>query len=141
MSHTHSKSSLFLLELIIGILIMVVASTICIKVFFGASMKSTEAKNLTSSQELASGAAELIREEGADLGRIQEYYPDSSVKSGILDVYYDKNWDICTEKNKCYAMSITVDRSGKFVEAYITLKDNKDKKIYGLEADTYKLAT
>ena len=55
------RSSLFLLELMITILLFSVNSAVCIRVFAQAHQESEQARLLTEAASACSGAAELLR--------------------------------------------------------------------------------
>ena len=58
--NTPSKSSLFLIELIIAILFFTVASGICIQLFSKSFLLSQSSKNLSTSSRLVSNTAEVL---------------------------------------------------------------------------------
>ena len=68
---THSKSSLFLMEMILSILILALTCTACIRIFAAAKTQRKEARELNHIQELVTSAGETL--EGWD-GQL--IYPD-----------------------------------------------------------------
>ena len=55
---THSKSSLFLMEMILSILILALTCTACIRIFAAAKTQRKEARELNHIQELVTSAGE-----------------------------------------------------------------------------------
>lgn len=53
---THSKSSLFLIEMILSILILALTCTICVRIFAAAKTQREEARELNHIQELVTSA-------------------------------------------------------------------------------------
>ena len=51
---THSKSSLFLIEMILSILILALTCTVCVRIFAAAKTQREEARELNHIQELVS---------------------------------------------------------------------------------------
>ena len=57
---THSKSSLFLMEMILSILILALTCTACIRIFAAAKTQRKEARELNHIQELVTSAGETL---------------------------------------------------------------------------------
>jgi len=58
---THSKSSLFLMEMILSILILALTCTACIRIFAAAKTQRKEARELNHIQELVTSAGETLQ--------------------------------------------------------------------------------
>ncbi len=56
---THSKSSLFFIEMILSILILALTCTVCVRIFAAAKTQREEARELNHIQELVTSAAKL----------------------------------------------------------------------------------
>ena len=83
----HSRSGLFLMELMISILFFAFTAGICIRFFVKSHDMSQAAKNLYQAQQEAASMAELLEKDSND-------YADD------IYIYYDKNWNQCEEKEK-----------------------------------------
>ena len=59
-STAHSKSSLFLMEMILSILILALTCTACVRIFAAAKTQRQEARELNHIQELATCAGETL---------------------------------------------------------------------------------
>ncbi len=59
-STAHSKSSLFLMEMILSILILALTCTACVRIFAAAKTQRQEARELNHIQELATCAGEAL---------------------------------------------------------------------------------
>ena len=57
---THSKSSLFLIEMILSILILALTCTVCVRIFAAAKTQREEARELNHIQELVTSAGETL---------------------------------------------------------------------------------
>lgn len=91
----HSKTSLFLMELIIAILFFSLSGTVCIQLFAKAhiiSRNTVDQNNaITQAQNLAEGWLSL---EG-DLQKVQPLFQDSILSSNGDRLYllFDENWE------------------------------------------------
>lgn len=91
----HSKSSLFLMELIIAILFFSLSGTVCIQLFAKAKIisRSTVEQNnaVTQAQNLAESWIAL----DGDLTKMQPLFQDSVLAAGedLLYIPFDANWN------------------------------------------------
>ena len=81
----HSKSGLFLIELMICILFFSCTAGICIRFFAKSHELSQKARNLYQAQQEASSMAEIL--EGGTASSLYHQY-----------VYYDKDWKQCEKE-------------------------------------------
>ena len=88
-----SKSSLFLLELIIAILFFSVASALCVQLFVKSHQMSVKSSDLNHAVLVAQSAADVYKAAGSDpaetarlLGGLAE------TSGGTVTVYYDGGW-------------------------------------------------
>ena len=77
----HSRSGLFLIELMICILFFSITAGICIQFFVKSHNMSQDAKNLYQAQQEAASMAEILEKDIDSLDNIS--------------VYYDKDWNQC----------------------------------------------
>ena len=89
----HSKSGLFLIELMICILFFSCTAGICIRFFAKSHELSQKARNLYQAQQEASSMAEIL--EGGTDSLYHRY------------VYYDKDWNQCDKEEKMYWLEVT----------------------------------
>ncbi|MDR2615884.1 MAG: hypothetical protein LBC28_04825 [Oscillospiraceae bacterium] len=90
-----AKTSLFLVELMLALLLFAFCSAICIQIFNAASSRAREAEALSRAVFKATEAAELYKASGGDLEKTADVYgfSHSRLFDGELVVYYDENWD------------------------------------------------
>lgn len=90
----HSKSSLFLMELIVSILFFSLASAICIQLFVRSHSISAETINLNNAITQAQNLAECWYAAGGDLHAMQDTVSCSSLSDtgDALTLYFDKDW-------------------------------------------------
>ena len=89
----HSRSGLFLIELMICILFFSVTAGICIQFFVKSHNMSQDAKNLYQAQQEAASMAEILEKDIDSLDNIS--------------VYYDKDWNQCDKEEKMYWLEVT----------------------------------
>lgn len=109
----HSKSGLFLIELMICILFFSCTAGICIRFFAKSHELSQKARNLYQAQQEASSMAEILE------GGIDSLYHRY--------VYYDKDWKQCEKKEMAYWLEVS-ETDVKQKEAENKTGDNSDNK-------------
>lgn len=125
----HSKSGLFLIELMICILFFSFTAGICIRFFVKSHQLSQNAKNLYQAQQEAASMAEILEK---DIDSLNNIY-----------VYYDKDWQQCNKEDMVYWMEVTevgeVQESDlkKIKIALYTGKTSQKEEIYHLNLSIY----
>lgn len=105
-----SKSSLFLLEMMISILFFAAAAAVCIQVFVKAHQLSEKAENLNMAAEICTSAAELLASENNE---------------EQISLYYDENWMPCEKQEAVFFLKITSEIAS----------DQEEEKEYGLKKE------
>ena len=106
-----SKSSLFLIELIIAILFFAIGSAVCVRAFVKAHDLSMRAKDLSFASAQASSAASVLEYTDGSFSSFSTYFPDQSLCSGN-DAIYTMQIKISDEDGMRHAM-ISVAYTGK----------------------------
>ena len=86
---SHSRSSLFLMEMILSILILALTCTACVRIFAAAKTQRQEARELNHTQELATCAGEALEGWDGELSSFSQIFEtaanvsdsDSSISS------------------------------------------------------------
>lgn len=151
---SHSKSSLFLMELIISILFFSLASAVCVQLFAKAHVISGETVDLSHAVTEAQNLAELWYATEGDCNMVNELLPDTNMtrssKSAIQTLYYtyDEQWELCSPTEAVYTMilenidnldnSVGNDVTG-LINAYITVrKEDSEEPVYTLSLSHHK---
>lgn len=110
------RSSLFLLELMISILMFSVAAAWCVRLFVTARAVVSETEEQNRAQNLAAGYAEVflasrdfeafLLGEGA---KKQELANDK-----IYQIWYNKDWETCIEEEAVFCFETVITRQGDF---------------------------
>lgn len=145
---THSKSSLFLMELILVILFFSIAGAICIQIFVKAHLLSRSASELNRAVALAQSAAAGLEAGNGSLGDLSMQFPDGILDTDIqsnvsqFTVYYDSAWNPCGKANASYSLDVLaplMPTPGTLNEEYISISrlGNQNDEIYRLTLDIY----
>lgn len=144
----HSKTSLFLMELIISIMFFAIASAVCIQLFVKSYQISTSSVELNHAVQWAENAAEVYYSCSGDLNAVGGIL---SEKDGFfvddtngLQICFDTDWKpICEEsqlKNTGYYLLLVVKKEADMPTADIQVRKNvsgsydsaDDTEIYSL---------
>lgn len=135
MEQAHSKSTLFLIEMMIVILFLAVSSALCVQTFVHAREKSMGAKNLTQARVAADGAAEVLR--GEDEIDLSDVYPTGTAKQNGITVYYDSDWNLCEASEEVYRMDVCALPGETMRDVNIAVRDADGQELYSLETVTH----
>lgn len=116
-----SKSSLFLLEMMISVLFFAIAAAVCIQVFIKAHQLSRQAENLNMAAGIASGAAEFL----------------ASGQEEEMAAYYDKDWMSCSRDEAEYILNVDTKKENGCVSGQIRITDKDGAGIYELATGRY----
>ena len=119
------RSSLFLMEFLIALFFFLLVCAVCIKIFTKAHTISLEAKELNIAVQQTASYAEQLRA-GVDL-------PEKD------HIYYDRNWNPCSESNAYYCLSTDIISNGQEQSAFLELIRCADNtEIYSLSFNMYR---
>ena len=127
----NTRSSLFLMELIIAILFFSLASAVCLRMFAKSHELSTGASTLNHAVNEASDLAESLHYDlvhGSDLVSLDLVY------------YYDENWNRCEGEDADAAYVMTADlyaSSDVLVDGSVTVSEMDGTVIYELPLTVY----
>lgn len=128
--YNHSKSTLFLMEMILSILILSLTCTACVQIFAAARNNREKARQYNHIQELTVCAEEVL--EGWD-GRNETFtdlLPCSIQTEDTLQYFYDRNWELCEKADVCYTMTIRLETSNLEKSADLAFTDQKGNSLY-----------
>lgn len=132
-----SKSSLFLLELIIALLFFSLASTVCIRLFVKAHTITVHTRNLNYAVTQAQNLAEAFLGLDGDMKQLQTLYANSQLSNddSLLTVY---EGDYCSTLLVTYQMCDCINPIGSTVSADIAIyQTDVNTPIYTLHVDHY----
>lgn len=120
----HSKSSLFLMELIIAILFFGLASALCIQMFVKAKVMNDSSSLESQAANVASSIAETYRVDQLD----DFYQPDENDF-----VYFDKEWNLTSIKDSALKAKLKILKDTLKITMY-----NGQEEIFTLDCVTYQ---
>ena len=134
-----SKTSLFLMELIITILLFAACGAVCVKLFVTSHVMTKETVELNEAVSIAQGFAEVMRATDGDIDSVLEHSP-SAVHGGegFFEVFYNEDFDVCEFSEAAYVSDVTMSPNGAIQNMevrVVRLSDYKD--IYTLNATKY----
>ena len=90
-----TKTSLFLIELMISLLLFSFCAAICVQIFHASNKRTTSAEDLSKAVFQATTAAELYKSTGGNIEALSESFGalQSFYSNGVLFVYYDSDWN------------------------------------------------
>lgn len=150
---SNSKSSLFLMEMMIAILFFSLASAVCLRMFTKSSQMSKDTTNLNMAVNQAGNAAELLKAAGQASGEsmalnasqgfpgsalLLSEYPDAVLNGSSLQVFYDEEWKPCDKENSSYLMEITCGRDDLLLYHIHVAETNAKEDIYSIELKLHR---
>lgn len=134
-----SKTSLFLMELIITILFFSIAGAVCVQFFVKAHTIGIQTKELNHAVTAAQGFAEVMRGTDGSIDSILAVYPDAiQGNDTFFEVFYDEEFLPCEPEAAVYVSDVTLLPNGAIQNMEIrVLKLSSLEEIYTLTATKY----
>lgn len=129
----NSRSSLFLIELILAILFFSLGSAVCVRIFAHAAIISRSASDLSFASSQVSSAASVIRFSDDPAGNAASYFPGARAQEDSFSVFYDADHTLCNEEDAIYTMNVSYSVSDGFGTGYICMTGSKGEVLYDLE--------
>jgi len=101
---TRSKTSLFLMELILVIAFFAIATSVCMRIFVYAKTTSDYSRSLSSASLQSQSAAECFKGTSGDVQKTKELLGASDFENGLCiwyDEYFDRAGD---ESGACFTL-------------------------------------
>lgn len=133
-----SRTSLFLMELIIAILFFSIASAVCMQLFAKAHLTSEKTKELNHAVSIAQSCAEAMRGSDGTIDTVASYFPQAIVNGNQMEIPYDNDFNVSSKDNASYVCNVTIAPNGvvqKMTIEFIKLSDQSE--IYKLNATKY----
>lgn len=127
---THSKSGLFLMEMILSLLILSLTAAACIQVFAAARTCHREAREWNHIQELTTCAGEILEGSNGSQEAFLTLLPGGTIEDGRLLYLYDSQWQICSPEEAVYQFSVTLTVTEKEKQAVLTFLNVQGESLY-----------
>ena len=130
--HNNTRSSLFLIELIIAILFFSVGSAVCVQAFVKAHTLTGQARDLSFASSTVSSAASVIKYTDGTLEQTRAYFPSAFALDEDIAVCFDGDFAPCGADAAVYTMLIHTDAPGLTCSTEIRMEDQDGETLYGL---------
>lgn len=137
--YVKSKTSLFLMELIITILLFSICGAVCMKLFAASNTLGHKTRELNLSVACAQGYVEVMRGTDGAIDDIMKMYP-TAIKGGdgFFEVFYDKDFKECGFDQAIYVSDVTLAPEGAIQNIEVKIVRLSDyEEIYTLTATKY----
>lgn len=135
-----SKSSLFLMEILISILLFSLTSAVCIQVFVHADQMNKSSKELAGSIQIAQNLAEIMKSSPEPMNRIKQLYPNAQAGTNQLTIYFNKEFTSCTPEadGATFCSTLQFSQNGDMNTMNIQISNiQKNTDIYALKVSKY----
>lgn len=124
------RSSLFLLELIIVILFFSLASAVCVRFFVKSHTISQDTTTLNMAVNQVSAYAELFLSDSD--------FAEELVNDAHSTVYYDGDWQTCSEDDAVFSLQITIAEDENFQNGTFSMNQmDSENQIYSVSVKKY----
>lgn len=135
-NRSSSKSSLFLIELLIIIAFFSVASVVCVRLFTQSHAISLQSRDLNRAVTVAQSAAESFKAAEGQPEEIARLLGGRMERSGAVVVYYDENWQLAdAPEDRGYLLRIHTQIDGRLSVADIEVAEGAEdgRQVYTLQ--------
>lgn len=103
----HSKSNLFLMELIFSLLFLALSASVCIQIFAAAASSKIEAREWNHIQEWTVSIGEFLEGSPASASEFLDFYPLGVEDNDTLLYYFDTSWNPTNADSSHYLIQLT----------------------------------
>lgn len=132
------RSSLFLLELMLAILLFILAATICVQVFVKSHTISKKSTELTQAVLAATSVAEILRSDESYSDILFQVYPFAEETNDQFCIYYDSDWQHTNASNGSYALILNTNIDEHYLTGNISVQNISEKENYIYQLETKK---
>ena len=131
-----SKSTLFLMELIIVIFFFSICAAICVNVFGSAQQMARDSHNLSNAVMAARSSGGCYKSADGDISAAVDLL-DGAMSADRGIVYYDKEWQqvASADESRFYLLIDSLERSGEAVVAVFE-NDSSEDALFQLQVKT-----
>lgn len=130
--HFASKSSLFLMELILAILFFSLASAVCCQLFVRAHTLEQEALRTDSMKNQMENAAQLLTGFHGDMDAVLEQFPYGWLQNGTAILPFDASFHPCEASQAVYYMKLILRKEASIPYADIAVTKTSEKNTAAL---------
>lgn len=127
---SRSKSSLFLMELIIVLMFFSLCAATCMQIFANAKVKTDYSRDLTNAAFTAESIAEVYKACDGDLETVVSKCGGKAVSDGVISFYYDKDWSLTEQDEAVYVVTVTETETEDIEKAFIEIDNAEGENIF-----------
>lgn len=131
-----SKSSLFLLEIMLNLLFFAILVTICLQLFFKAHNLSKDTTLLHRAVTVCTSIAEVYQSNLGEDDMLLTIYPEAIFLNDTILIYFDSNFSACSEFESTYRAFLSTQEENDQLTIRF-LRKNDTEVIYELTASSY----
>ena len=136
--YRHSKSSLFLMEIILNILFFSILATFCVQIFFKGYQLSKSTEKLHQAVTACTSIAEICQSTDSPEETLSSIYPESMSLNETILIYYNKDFLACGKQNAVYRATVDF-LPDQLATIHITFLDTSTAEtLYELSASCYQ---
>nr|WP_296085346.1 hypothetical protein [uncultured Blautia sp.] len=109
--HSHSKNSLFLMEMIFALLFLALSSAACIRIFAAAAGNHVQAVENRQIQAHTVSVSEIMEGSDGSTDSFIQYLCGGTSDASSVSWYYDSDWNICEKQDASYQMRLELSSS------------------------------
>ena len=109
--HSHSKNSLFLMEMIFVLLFLALSSAACIRIFAAAERNHVQAVESRQIQTHTVSVSEIMEGSDGSADSFVQYLPRSISDTSSVSWYYGNDWNVCDRQEASYQMLLELSPS------------------------------
>ncbi|MDO5136341.1 MAG: hypothetical protein Q4D55_09830 [Eubacteriales bacterium] len=129
---THSRSGLFLMEMILSILFLSLSCSVCIRIFFAAHVNQKRAREQNHIQALVTSSGEILEGTDGSPEAFLRVLPGGEKKGSSLFYHYNRSWEPCTSDKFFYRLEIRFSPEPSLKKAKLLFSDREDSRLYDL---------
>ncbi|MCI8993914.1 MAG: hypothetical protein HFG80_14620 [Eubacterium sp.] len=127
MNRSNSRSSLFLMEIMLAVLFFSIAGALCLQMFAKSHQMENDTTNLSMAANHVQSTVELLKHSVSPSreNRTDDFfpecilteYPHAELNSGTTSIYFDPDWNHCEKTQGAFCMEITPPETEDIKEA------------------------
>ena len=128
---THSKSGLFLMEMIFVLLFLGLTCGICVQLFAASYTARQKAREADHIQELVTSTGEILEGTDCTVSSFLILMPNGIADNDTICYSFDKNWQDTAKENAVYTMTVTfsVSQTSKGADIRFSKLSGQNKEV------------
>lgn len=139
--YEHARSSLFLFELILSLLLFTVLVVIGLNFFIKSHVLTGKTSILHRAVTECNNVATLYETSNGSLKLIERQYPYSVVKNDRAIIYFDADFNECDSRSSSYLLLIQIADSHSSLNTATISFSNEKESLYEFEVCSYRQLT